>query len=778
MGPASISSAVDRDARVAEISIGDRRARVTAPLDGVLRVRIRRAASVRPNYVLAVQSALTSGELESDGNRLSCGSLTLLQHDDASIEFQSAPAALREEPERRHAERLFTLGGVAAPDEATLTADVRVAQGDPFFGVGELSGPMNRRHRRCINWNLDYWPHTPSTASFYASFPFYLSRARDSRDGSLWYGVFVDHTGRSTFSFAIEPPQDGLDRVELSVHKGDLDLYVLAGPTPAEVVRRYAALTGTMEMPPRWMFGFQQSRWSYEPAERVEELARTFRETRFPCDVIYLDIDYLDRFRAFTWNKEKFPDPKGLIDRLHASGFKVIPILNSAVAVDAAFDVYREGHERGYFLKRPDGSEYHARMWPGLSAFPDFSREDVREWWGGLHADLLDLGVDGLWNDMNEPTIFADDPPQTFPMDLVHQDGRPHEELHNAYGMLMDMATHQGVRKLRPERRIPLLTRSAYAGVQRYAMLWTGDNSAWWEHMRMCIAQVCNLGLCGVSVSGPDVGGFLDDPSGEMFLRWLQMGIFFPYLRAHSAKHTRDAEPWVFGDEILELARRAADMRYALLPYIYTLAAQSSRYGDPMMRPLFYEFPQDPSCEAADDQFMLGPDILVAPILSPGRFYRAVYLPPGEWYSYFGETLHEGAAVTVAETPLTHIPVYVRANAIVPMAAPMQHEGEKARDVIYWHVWPSSHGSGAGWLYEDDGVSAPAARAGQGFCETRVHASFRDGEAVLQFEARHGDHSPAPRRFEMVVHGHGRARTVAQFEDDGSAREIRLSTRD
>ena len=768
----------------------------SAPLEGVLRLLLRcpdgsgaggsrsdavDGVSRRGNYPLAV--ALPSGApplpISLHDGAVKGGGLTARLTPEGLEVHGSAPQGTLTP--------LFTIRSVHETPQGHFAATLAVGTGDPFVGLGEQPGPMNRAHRRVVCWNLDHAPHTPSTPSMYASFPVFLSRRLADTGQSAWYGVFLDNAGRSVFD--LQASRDG--EVVVAVDTGDLDLYIMVGPTPRDVVRRYCALTGTMELLPRWMLGYQQSRWSYVPAERVLEVARGFREHDFACDVIYLDIDYMDRFRAFTWDSETFPDPQGLVDELHALGFKVIPILNSAVAVDPDFDIYAHGHAHGFFLKRPDGTEYQAQMWPGRSAFPDFTRAEVRRWWGDLHADLLALGVDGIWNDMNEPTVFGDTPAQTFPLDLVHEgEGfrRPHGEVHNAYGMLMDVATHDGLRRLRPERRLPLLSRSAWAGAQRHAFVWTGDNSAWWEHMRMCIAQVCNLGLSGMAVSGPDVGGFHDECSGEMFLRWLQLAVFLPYLRAHTAMGTRDAEPWTFGPGVLERARRAVRLRYALLPYLYTLAAEAARHGDPITRPLLYEFPDDPAALAAEDQLMLGPHLLVAPIVAPGQTCRAVYLPPGDWVSFFDDAAVAGGRPLLAEASLDHIPVYVRANAPVPMARPTRYVGEPSEPLVEWHIWPSHRGEGHGWLYEDDGETDGAARGRRGFCETHVRVERRASELVVTFAPRVGAFAPPPRAFEIVLHGqerpprecnaetrHAGGNVRARFDDDGRGRQVRFS---
>lgn len=754
------------------VPLGRASGEVTVPLEGVLRVLFRRPdtspteAPRRGNYPLAVSlpSSTPPRPLARVDGGLEGGSLGA-RFTPTGVEVLGP--ALHGRPVT-----LLTIATVHESKDGHFTATLSVGADDPFFGLGEQPGPMNRRHRKVVCWNLDHAPHTPSTPSMYASFPVVLSRVRSEHGDGVWYGVFLDNAGRAVFDLGF----DAASKVHIAVDTGDLDLYFIGGPTPQDVVRRFCALTGTMELLPRWMLGYQQSRWSYSPAERVREVARGFREHDFPCDVIYLDIDYMDRCRAFTWDAETFPDPKGLVDDLHAEGFKVIPILNSAVAVDPEFPVYREGHARGYFLKRPDGTEYQAQMWPGLCAFPDFTRHEVRRWWGDQHADLLALGVDGIWNDMNEPTIFADKPAQTFPLDLVHEgEGfqRPHAEVHNAYGMLMNVATHEGLRRLQPRRRLPLLSRAAWPGTQRHGFIWTGDNSAWWEHMRMCIAQVANLGLCGMAMSGPDVGGFHDECSGEMFVRWLQMGIFFPYLRAHTIQGTRDAEPWSFGAEVLDRARKAVRLRYALLPYLYTLAAGAARHGDPIMRPLLYEFPHDPRVEAIDDQFMLGPHLLVAPVLAPGQRWRTVYLPPGEWVSFQDATLHGGGGPVLADVWPDHIPVYARANAVIPMARPARYVGEPGDTTVEWHVWAGTGGAGRGWLYEDDGETDGAGRGRQGFCETHVAVAVSDREIKVCFDARTGTYRPAPRAFEVVVHGQGEP-LRERFDDDGQSREICL----
>ncbi|MBM3462300.1 MAG: alpha-glucosidase [Armatimonadetes bacterium] len=747
------------------VALAAGRIEVTSPEAGVLRLYCRAPGAHPRNVVHAVphrtSRALTfqrPGTIVEDALRLS---------------FEADGGATVSGSAGRHLTIREVVPRATGGMRMTLETNPRA----PYFGLGDNTGPMNRRDRVCTMWNSDTTTHTPSRTPLYDSFPVFLSRGETD-----WYGVFMDNTARSRFDMSATDPT----LVEIEVDTGDIDLYVIAGPTPRDVVRRYVALTGTMEMQPKWMLGYQQSRWSYTPDRRVMEVARTFRELHFPCDVIYLDIDYMDRFRSFTFNPTDFHDARRLIDDLHALGFKVIPILNSAVAVDEEFPPYTEARDHDYFVKTPEGKPFEGEMWPGLSSFPDFTIQAAREWWADLHANLFKLGVDGIWNDMNEPTVFKTDT-LTFPEDAVHAENRTHLEIHNVYANFMNVATHRAAHKFRPDGRTPIMTRAAYPGIQRYAFRWTGDNHSWWEHMPMAIQQVANLGLCGVPFSGPDVGGFSDDCSPELFLRWVQMGVFFPYLRAHTRQGTRDQEPWSFGDEVLAITRKFVELRYRLIPYLYTLLADAARGGELMLRPMFYEFPDDARSVVADDQFMLGSDFLVAPIMAPSRFWRAVYLPPGEWFSFFSGVLHEGGQVEVAQVPLDHIPVYVRANAIIPMVEPSQYVGEKSTDRIQWHVW-AARGKGEGRLYEDDERTPDAPSNPARFCETRVSGRFRAARVHLEFQARQGGHQPGARIFEVIIHGRSRAPRRCnipgarmadglihlEFEDTGAAREIIL----
>lgn len=564
-----------------------------------------------------------------------------------------------------------------------------------FYGFGEKTGPLDKRNWDTVNWNTDTpAKHDDSTKCLYQSMPFLIGLR-----GGRAYGIFFDNTYRTYFNMVKENPGYYSFRSE----GGNLTYYFMYGPDIRDVVEKYTDLTGRMSMPPLWALGFQQCRWSYYPERRVMEIARTFREKSIPCDTIYLDIDYMDGYRVFTHDGERFPDFKGMIDKLHKMGFKVVTIIDPGVKVDKGYDVYKEGIEKGYFTKNKDGRAFVGRVWPMDSCFPDFSRKEVRSWWGGLNTRLLKDGVDGIWNDMNEPSEFVSET-KTLPEDLIHEnDGNPvtHAAFHNLYGMMMDEGTLQGCLGYRKNTRPFLLTRSGFCGIQRISAVWTGDNMSLWEHLRLSIPMNCNLGLSGVSFIGNDVGGFGGNGNEELLTRWTEVGVFLPLFRNHSAIKTRDQEPWAFGNKTENNCRKYIKMRYALLPHLYNLMREACINGSPVIRPLVYEFQGDEKVYAMDDEFMFGDSILVAPVMESGRTKRDVYLPGGKWADFWtGETIEGGRSIT-AKAPIDVIPVYVKCGSIIPMWNPQNYVGEKENTALSLYIYPDDVCKYN--YYEDDG---------------------------------------------------------------------------
>jgi alpha-glucosidase len=538
-----------------------------------------------------------------------------------------------------------------------------------------------------------------------------------------------------------------------------------------------------MNLPPLWTLGYHQCRWSYYPETRVRKLAADFRTVHHvPCDCIHLDIHYMDGYRCFTWDPERFPDPAGLIAGLHEQGFKVIVIVDPGIKADHDYWVCKSGLEQDVFCKLPDGKTcFKGPVWPGDCYFPDFTDPRVRAWWGNLYQALTGVGVDGVWNDMNEPLVFG---PlgTTFP-DVVRHDmegrGGDHIEAHNVYGMQMARATVEGLKRLRPDERPVCITRSGWAGVQRYAMSWTGDNESNWGSLWLTMPMLMNLGLCGLAHTGPDVGGFSGFATGELFTRWLQMGVFLPFLRAHTCTHSPDQEPWSWGEPYLTINRRFIELRYRLLPYLYTAFWQCVQTGIPIVRPLLLAFQDETATHTLDDQFLCGDAFLVAPVIEEGAARRFVYLPAGTWYDFWTDELLSGPARVEVEAPLERLPLFIRDGSVVPMAPPMQYVGERPVDLLTLHIYP---GDGESQLYEDDGRTW--AFQGTDYRLTRFTLST-EGDPPSRLDLRRqieGCYESECRGFDVVIHGTDRLphtvtaddQTIEQCELDSSGHAVRL----
>jgi alpha-glucosidase len=516
------------------------------------------------------------------------------------------------------------------------------------------------------------------------------------------HGLFVDYPGRSVVDLAKADPE----LVTWSVASGDLVYYVFCGPTPARVVERFTELTGRTPMPPLWALGNHQSRWSYMSADEVREIAAGFREHDIPCDALYLDIDYMRGYRVFTFDPERFPDPPGLIAEMGEQGIRIVTIIDPGVKVDEDWDVYREGRDQGFFCRTFADREYRNVVWPGLCAFPDFTSARTRAWWGGHHKALIDQGVAGVWCDMNEPALFVPEQ-STMPEDVVHPgDASPrlHGQVHNLYGSQMAQATREGFLASRPDRRPFVISRAGYAGLQRHAMHWTGDNTSWWEHLWMSMPQLQNLGLSGLAWVGVDVGGFFDDCDGELLARFTELGALQPFCRNHSAKGTVRQEPWAFGEPYTSACRDTLKLRMRLLPYLYTVFEECHRTGAPILRPLLYEHPDDPATYTADDQLLLGRDLMLAPITRPGVEHRHVYVPAGTWVQWFTGERIDGPAHVVAHAPLGRPALYARANTPIPLWPERPNTAAAAPDPLTLRIAVAPGAApGRSSLYEDEG---------------------------------------------------------------------------
>ena len=601
---------------------------------------------------------------------------------------------------------------------------------DHFFGLGDKPGPLDRGGQAFTMWNTDAFGWQESTDPIYKSVPFFL----DIKQGRT-LGVFLDNTWRTNFDFG----RADETRYTFGSLNGPIDYYLLYGPEPKQVVTGWAWLTGPTPLPPLWALGFQQSRYTYFPETQLREIATRLRKDRIPSDVLWLDIDFQHENWPFTVNEKAFPNFKGMVKDLADEHFKLVVITDLHVAKqpNVGYAPYDSGIAGDHFVKNPDGSIYVGKVWPGPAVFPDFTQAQTRQWWGGLFKDFVKDGVAGFWNDMNEPAVF-DGPGKTMPDDVQHRIDEPgfrkrtatHLEIHDIFGMQNARATEEGELALRPNERPFVMTRATYAGGQRYATTWTGDNSSTWNHLRMTIPQLVNLGLSGFSLAGADVGGFAGSPPPDLLTKWIELSAFQPIDRDHSAKGTRMHEVWVDGPQQENIRRRFIEERYRLMPYLYTVAEETSHDGLPIDRPLFLEFPY-----ATDDgtpydlttggsEFLFGSRILVAPNPSPEEIAPyAIHLPPGTWYDYWtggqvaGGTLAgtldlEQRDKVIAQKPLMvtptldQLPVYVRGGSILPIAPLTQSTSEVPNGPLTLRVFLPTRGEAcAGEVYTDDGHS-------------------------------------------------------------------------
>jgi len=567
--------------------------------------------------------------------------------------------------------------------------------GESYYGLGDKPTHLNLKGKRFENWVTDSYAYGKETDPIYKAIPFYTGLHHGKS-----YGIFFDNTFRSFFDFAHERK----NVTSFWAQGGEMNYYFIYGPQMTDVVANYTDLTGKPhQLPALWTLGYHQCKWSYYPESKVKEVTAKFRELQIPCDAIYLDIDYMEGFRCFTWNKEYFPDPKGMVQDLLKDGFKTIVIIDPGIKIDNDYQVFKEGLENDYFCKRADGPYMKGKVWPGECYFPDFTNPEVREWWSGLFKELIeDIGVKGVWNDMNEPAVM-EVPNKTFPDDVRHDyDGNPcsHRKAHNIYGMQMARATYQGLKKFGYPKRPFVITRAAYSGTQRYTSSWTGDNIATWEHLWIANVQAQRMALSGFSFIGSDIGGFAEQPNGELYARWIQLGVFHPFCRTHSSGDHGEQEPWMFGDEVTSVVKKFIELRYQLLPYLYTSFWNYLSEGTPILKSLVLYDQEDIQTHYRTDEFIFGEQILVCPILEPNSKGRRLYLPKGNWFNYWNNNVVEGGKEIWVEADLDSMPMFVKEGALIPKYPIQQYVGEKEIEEIKLDVY-YKHGKESSFLYDD-----------------------------------------------------------------------------
>ncbi|MCS6916342.1 MAG: glycoside hydrolase family 31 protein [Chitinophagales bacterium] len=575
----------------------------------------------------------------------------------------------------------------------TATAYLQLQPDERFVGLGEKTGNLNRRGSAFVHWNSDVPAYALNQDPLYASIPFYMGF-----HDSLCYGIFLDNSSRSVFNFGASQHRF----TSISVDDGNLTYFFIHRSSPAGILYDYTWLTGRMPMPPKWALGYHQCRWSYYPEQQVLSLANTFRQRRFPCDAIWLDIHYMNDYKVFTWHPTYFPHPARMLDSLQSMGFHTVIILDPGIKKETGYAAYDEGTQKNLFLTYPDGQPYLGEVWPGWCAFPDFSNPQTRRWWGAQLKPLADAGVDGWWCDMNEIATWG----QSTPLNVrFHGDGLPfsYRTGKNLYGLLMTRATYEGALLAAPDRRPFLLTRAGFAGLQRYSAIWTGDNVSDEQHMMLGVRLLNSLGLSGVPFCGVDVGGFIGTASPNLMARWMSLGAFSPFFRAHKEINGPAAEPWAFNETTERIARSYTAFRYRLLPYIYSAFRQSALSGLPVQRSLALYFPFDVKTYQPDfqHQYFFGDALLVAPCLATQSF-TAVYLPEGKWFDLHTGMPYQGRQSIVMPSPPERLPLFVRGGSFLFLQNAVLHTGQSPGDTLFVHAF-YGHSHNPQLYYEDAG---------------------------------------------------------------------------
>jgi alpha-glucosidase len=576
-----------------------------------------------------------------------------------------------------------------------VTSYRRLTDNEKFIGLGEKTGPLNRRGQSYVNWNTDHPGYGINDDPIYSTMPYFIG----IHSGRV-FGIFFDNSYRSFFDFG--GSTDG-SMYFLGADGGALNYYFFGASNVRNQIRDYTWLTGRMEMPPLWSLGYQQSRYSYMSQREVLDIAHRMRHDSIPCDALYCDIDYMNRYRIFTWNPDTYPRPEILTDSLKTMGIHLITIIDPGIKIDSdGYQPYLSGIRNNFFARYPDGVPYTGSVWAGRSHFPDFIREEVRRWWGGNFSSLVDKGVTGFWNDMNEPSAWGQDIPPLIEFG-TEKNIMTLKEARNVYGMQMARATFEGTRLLLKGSRPFVLTRAAYSGIQRYSAMWTGDNNPTDEHMLLAYRMINSMGVTGEAFDGVDIGGFTGNPTPELMVRWMSLGAFTPMFRNHTAKENTAHEPWAWSIWDEGMMRQSIETRYRLLPYLYSVFYESTMTGMPINRTLAidYTFNDEAYDRLFENEYLFGPSMLVAPVASTKQAEQ-VFLPAGQWYRFRSDEEYDGGKIIWAAAPLNDLPVFIKAGAIIPMQDVVQSTTNKGNGIMYLNVWYGGKPYTFTY-YEDDG---------------------------------------------------------------------------
>ncbi len=639
-------------------------------------------------------------------------------------------AVVNKQPEAAGAPKHFSVDN---PEDGKTVFTMTLPSTAPVYGMGESVRGINKRGFTYVAHNDDNPHHTETTRSLYGAHNFFVTN-----DGTP-FGVFVDFPGRVEFDLGDREP----DTLQITVFTDTfgLDFYEIEGTDYKDIVTQFRAMVGQSYIPPKWAFGYQQCRWSYMSQEEVLEVAEKTREAGAPLDAIYLDIDYMDHYKDFTVNPETFADLPGLTAQLKEMGIRLVPIIDAGVKKETGYDIDDEGVEKGYYVKNAQGQAFTGAVWPGEAHFPDVLRPEVREWFGDKYKILLDQGVEGFWNDMNEPALFHgeeswkrmeqarkayEETPDydhlwklrdSFGMSnqeidykaMYHEvDGKriPHDKVHNLYGYNITRAAGEAFQRRYPDKRILLFSRSSYVGMHRYGGIWQGDNNSWWSHILLNMQMMPGLHMCGFLYTGADIGGFGQDTTEELLLRWMELGVFTPLMRNHSAIGSRRQEIYrqKYAPDLANIIR----VRYMLLPYLYSEFVKAALNNTMMIRPLAFDFTDDPIACDVQDQLLIGDEMMIAPIYTPNARGRAVYLPEDmQLYrfrspeDYDVESLPKGTHYVPCA--LNEVLLFLRSNAIVPVA--QAADCVSHTDYSKLSLLANITDRGSYTLYDDDGFT-------------------------------------------------------------------------
>lgn len=650
--------------------------------------------------------------------------------------------------------KFYTLDGKVINEDETglntswvnesVTTYKKMQDGERFIGLGEKTGDLDRHGNGYTNWNSDVYGYSAGQDPLYSTIPFYIGIHH-----GLNYGIFMDNTYQSDFNFGSSNNRFS----SFGARGGEMNYYFIYHKQVADIIGSYTSLTGRMKMPPMWSLGYQQNRYSYYPETEVFRIAQTMREKKIPADGITLDIHYMDKYKVFTWDKSRFPDPKKMTDKLKDMGFKLTLIVDPGVKQEPGYGVFDRGFKDDVFIKYPDNTNYTGEVWPGWCNFPDFTNPKARTWWGSEIKKYADEGVSGLWNDMNEISTWGQKMPDNV---LFDYEGRKasHLQARNVYGLEMIRASYDGARASFGKRPF-ILTRSGYSGLQRYAAIWTGDNRAEDSHMLAGVRLLNSLGLSGVPFTGMDIGGFTGNGTPSLYVRWIQIGAFNPYFRSHTGINTKSAEPWAFGEEVLEISRNYINLRYKLMPYLYSTFYEATQNGHPVMRSLAIDYTHDSNIYNTEfqNQYMFGNAFLVAPFEGYATTtFGKVYFPAGKWYDLYNGEVQNGGQQKILQLSMHKLPVYVKESSIIPMQSLVQTTAHQPTDTLTINVYQGNINNSFTY-YEDDGESY-AYESGAFY--KRV-INYDAAKKTITFDKADGSLKSKFNNIKVVFHGFGSA---------------------